>query len=40
MSEVTESPLRAPARRFWLALPLLIFAALAVCSDWKARPGV
>jgi cytochrome c biogenesis protein CcmG/thiol:disulfide interchange protein DsbE len=38
MSEVTESPLRAPARRFWLALPLLIFAALAGLF-WYALHG-
>ena len=29
MSEVTESQTRPRARRFWLALPLLIFASLA-----------
>jgi cytochrome c biogenesis protein CcmG/thiol:disulfide interchange protein DsbE len=39
MSETTESQTRAPARRFWLALPLLIFAALAGLFWYALRGG-
>jgi cytochrome c biogenesis protein CcmG/thiol:disulfide interchange protein DsbE len=38
MSEVTESRTRPRARRFWLALPLLIFASLAGLF-WFALQG-
>src|SRR5262249_42532275 len=38
MSEATESRARAPARRFWLALPLIVFAALTGLF-WYALHG-
>jgi cytochrome c biogenesis protein CcmG, thiol:disulfide interchange protein DsbE len=38
MSEATESQTRTPARRFWVALPLIIFAALAGLF-WYALHG-
>jgi cytochrome c biogenesis protein CcmG/thiol:disulfide interchange protein DsbE len=38
MSEVTESRTRAPARRFWVVLPLVVFAALAGLF-WYALHG-
>ena len=38
MSEVTESETRAPSRRFWVALPLIVFAALAGLF-WYALHG-
>jgi cytochrome c biogenesis protein CcmG, thiol:disulfide interchange protein DsbE len=38
MSELTEGQTRAPARRFWVALPLVVFAALAGLF-WYALHG-